>query len=207
MQRIADQIGVTLRQRGRAMVVISEGFNVGPLGFLRDSFGHEKLGSSALTVCQKLVNYLNEVGLPVKGDARGNVPGTDQRHAMAYASAVDLDEAYLAGEKAAQLAAAGESGYMATILRDPGPVYSVRYDKVPLPEVANSERTFPQAWIAGSGSDVTDEFISYARPLVGDEMVSLPMIDGRQRLARFEPVFAEKKLAKYVPEGDRGEYH
>ena len=62
---------------------------------------------------------------------------------MAYASTVDLDEAYRAGQKAAELAAAGESGYMATILREPGPIYSVRYDKVPLAEVANSERTFP----------------------------------------------------------------
>ena len=37
---------------------------------------------------------------------------------------------------------------MSTILRNPGPIYSVRYDKVPLAEVANSERTFPAKWIA-----------------------------------------------------------
>ena len=40
---------------------------------------------------------------------------------MAYASAVDLDEAYRVGQKAVELAAAGQSGFMATILRDPGP--------------------------------------------------------------------------------------
>ncbi|HVJ80873.1 MAG TPA: glycogen/starch synthase, partial [Planctomycetia bacterium] len=39
------------------------------------------------------------------GAARGNVPGTDQRHAIALASTVDLDEAYRAGQKAAELAA------------------------------------------------------------------------------------------------------
>ena len=44
--------------------------------------------------------------LAAKGSARGNVPGTDQRHAMAYASTVDLDEAYRAGQTAAHLAAA-----------------------------------------------------------------------------------------------------
>ena len=38
---------------------------------------------------------------------------------------------------------AGESGYMATILREPGPIYNVRYDNVPLAEVAGSEREFP----------------------------------------------------------------
>ena len=30
-----------------------------------------------------------------------------------------------------------------------------------------------------------------AKPLLGNEMVGLPMIDGRQRLTRFEPIFAE----------------
>ena len=98
-----------------------------------------------MTVAQMVVNYLNDVGLAAKGAARGNVPGTDQRHSMAYASTVDLDEAYRAGQMAVTLAAGGQSGYMATILRNPGAIYSVRYDKVPLAEVANSERKFPGA--------------------------------------------------------------
>ena len=79
----------------------------------------------------------------------------------------------------------------------------MRYDKVPLTEVANSERTFPAAWIAPNGCDVTDDFIRYARPLVGNDMVSLPIVDGRQRLARFTPIYAEKKLPDYVPQADR----
>ena len=67
------------------------------------------------------MNYLNQKGLPCKGAARGNVMGTDQRHSMAYASPVDLDEAYRVGQKAVELAATGQNGFMATILRDPGP--------------------------------------------------------------------------------------
>ena len=42
---------------------------------------------------------------------------------------------------------------MATILRKAGPEYGVTYDKVPLGEVANSERFFPDPWIADSGDD------------------------------------------------------
>jgi 6-phosphofructokinase 1 len=129
--------------------------------------------------------------------------GTDQRHSMAYASAVDLDEAYRVGQKALELAAAGRSGFMATILREPGAIYNVRYDKVPLAEVANSERTFSKAWIAPNGCDVTDEFVRYAKPLVGNEMIALPVIDGRQRMTRFQPIFAEQKLPKYVPQAER----
>jgi hypothetical protein len=122
---------------------------------------------------------------------------------MAYASPVDLDEAYALGQTALQLAATGQSGYMATILRNPGCVYSVRYDKVSLTDVANSERTFPAAWISPSGCDVTDDFLRYARPLLGNDMIGLPMVDGRQRLTRFQPIYAEKKLPEYVPQADR----
>jgi 6-phosphofructokinase 1 len=203
LQQLADQVNDQLKQSGRCIVVISEGFDVGDLGEVKDSFGHTSFSSSQMTVGQKVVNYLNQVGLAAKGAARGNVSGTDQRHSIAFASTVDLDEAYRAGQKAVELAATGQSGFMSTILRDPGNIYNVRYDKVPLPEVANSERMFPADWIAPSGNDVTDDFVRYARPLVGDEMVSLPMIDGRQRLARMAPIHAEKKLDAYVPQADR----
>jgi hypothetical protein len=94
---------------------------------------------------------------------------------------------------------------MATILRDPGPIYHVRYDKVPLADVAASERSFPAAWIEKNGNDVTDEFVRYAQPLVGEDMISLPLVNGRQRLARLAPIFADQKLPKYVPQADREE--
>ena len=204
LEQLADNVNDSLRKVGRCIVVLSEGFDVGDVGRVQDAFGHTSFGSSKLSVAQIVVNYLNEIGLEAKGAARGNVPGTDQRHSMAYASATDLDEAYALGQTALQLAASGQSGYMATILRNPGIVYSVRYDKVPLAEVANSERTFPKAWITPSGCDVTDEFIRYARPLIGNDMVALPMNDGRQRLTRFQPIYAEKKLPAYVPQADRG---
>jgi 6-phosphofructokinase 1 len=203
LEQLADQVNDQLRSTGRCIVVVSEGFDVGSLGEVKDSFGHVSFSASQLTVAQIVVNYLNKVGLACKGAARGNVSGTDQRHAMAYASTVDLEEAYRSGQMAALLAAGGESGFMSTILRNPGSIYGVRYDKVPLTEVANSERAFPEKWIAPNGYDVTDDFVRYAKPLVGEDMVSLPLVDGRQRLTRFQPIFASQKLDKYVPQADR----
>ena len=50
---------------------------------------------------------------------------------------------------------------------------------------------------------MTDDFVRYARPLVGNDMISLPIVDGRQRLTRFQPIHAEKKLPAYVPQGER----
>ena len=203
LEELADRVNDMLRERGRCIVVVSEGFPVGDIGERRDAFGHVMFSSSLMTVEQIVVNYLNEVGLAARGAARGNVPGTDQRDSIIYASTVDLEEAYKVGQKAVQIAVEEGSGYMATILRDPGPVYHVRYDKVPLEVVANSERAFPEAWIAPSRTDVTDDFVRYARPLIGDDWPSVPLAGGLQRFARLKPIFAEKKLPPYVPQAYR----
>ncbi|MFZ2656823.1 MAG: diphosphate--fructose-6-phosphate 1-phosphotransferase [Victivallales bacterium] len=203
MEEMADKINAMIVKRGRAIVVVSEGCDVGDLGFTKDSFGHAQFGASLTTVQQALVNYLNSKGIKAKGSARGQTFGTDQRDTAIYASTVDLDEAYRVGQKAVMLGLEGKGGFMSTILRDPGIIYNVRYDKVPLDVVANSERTFPANWITKDKSDVTDEFVAYARPLIGEDWASVPVINGRQRFARLKPVFADKKLPKYVPEADR----
>jgi len=79
----------------------------------------------------------------------------------------------------------------------------VTFDKVPLDKVANSERSFPEAWIAKNRIDVTDDFVRYARPLIGDGWPSIPLVDGRQRFAQLQPVFARQTLAPYVPQAHR----
>jgi len=203
LPQLADAVNEMLRSRGRCLLVISEGFPVGDLGELRDSFGHTQFSSSKMTVERAVVNYLNDVGLAARGAARGNVLGTDQRHSMIYASTVDLEEAYRVGQKAAQIAAEEGSGFMATILRQPGLLYQVRYDKVPLELVANSERSFPEDWIAPSRLDVTDGFVRYAQPLIGESWPSIPLIGGRQRMARLQLTFAEKVLSDYEPQAWR----
>jgi len=182
---------------------VSEGFDLGDLGFTKDSFGHAQYSASKTTVAQQVVNMLNDRKLPVPGAARGQVSGTDQRDTCVYASVVDLDEAHKVGQKAALIAIEGESGWMATILRKPGVIYSVEYDKVPLEKVANAERAFPKEWIASNRVDVTDDFIRYAKPLVGEDWASVPVVNGRQRFARFKPVFADKKLPAYSLQGLR----
>ncbi|MFO8014197.1 MAG: diphosphate--fructose-6-phosphate 1-phosphotransferase [Phycisphaerae bacterium] len=200
LAELADGVADELRESGRCVVVVSEGFDVGDLGERRDSFGHVQFSASKATAAGVVTAYLNEQGLPVSGSARCNVAGTDQRHNMIYASTVDLDEAYKVGAKAAHLAAEEGSGWMATILREPGTVYRARYDKVPLEKVANSERAFPADWIAENRRDVTDGFVDYARPLIGDDWPSVPLVDGRQRFTRFDPIFAEKQCKAYVPQ-------
>ncbi len=203
LEQLADNVNAQLERDGRCVVIVSEGYPVGDLGFSKDSFGHEQFGASRMTVQGAIVNYLNEKGINARGAARGHFPGTDQRDTAIYASIPDLDEAYRVGQKAALVAAEDGSGWMSTILREPGPIYNVRYEKVPLPDVANSERKFPAEWIAENGYDVTDEFVKYAMPLIGEDWPSVPVVGGRQRFTRFKPIFAEKKLPAYEPQAAR----
>jgi 6-phosphofructokinase 1 len=203
MPELVDRVNDLLKTRGRAIVVVSEGFEVGDIGARRDGFGHTEFGASETQVGQAVINSLNRVGLPVHGSARTNIPGTDQRHAMIYASTVDLEEAYQVGCQAVEIAASGESGFMATTLRAPGDTYRVWFDKVPLEQVANSERHFPADWIAANRVDVTDDFLRYAQPLIGTDWPDIPLENGVQRYARLKPVFADQKLPVYVPQNYR----
>jgi 6-phosphofructokinase len=200
LEQLADNVNEQLQKDGRCIVVISEGFEVGDIGEVKDAFGHTSFGSSKVSVYQAVVNYLNSKGLKAKGAARGQVMGTDQRDTMIYASTVDLDEAYKVGQKAVEIAMNEGNGWMATILREPGFIYNVKFDKVPLEKVALSERFFPDMWISKNRFDVTDEFLNYVRPLIGEDWVSVPIVNGRQRFTNFKPVFADKKLPAYTPE-------
>ncbi|HEY3298642.1 MAG TPA: diphosphate--fructose-6-phosphate 1-phosphotransferase [Armatimonadota bacterium] len=203
LKDLADNVNDELKRSGRVMVVVNEGMPLGDLGETKDAFGHTQFSASQTTVAQFVVNYLNSTGIAARGAARGQVPGTDQRNAIVYASTVDLDEAYRVGQKAVQIAAEDGNGWMSTILRKPGFIYNVEFDKVPLELVANSERTFPAEWLAPNKIDVTDDFIKYARPLIGEDWVSVPVVNGIMRFAKIQPIFADKKLPAYTPVGHR----
>ncbi len=200
LEELTDNVNDELNQSGRCLVVVSEGFDVGSVGERKDDFGHTEFGASEMTVQQIIVNHLNNSGIRARGSARGQVAGTDQRDTMVYASTVDLDESYKVGQNAVVIAAEEGSGYMSTILRRPGLIYNVDFDKVGLEQVANSEREFPKDWIASNRIDVTDDFVKYARPLIGDDWISVPLLQGIQRFCRFQKIFADQKLSAYTPQ-------
>jgi 6-phosphofructokinase len=200
LEQLADNVNDELRRSGRCLVALSEGFDVGDIGARRDAFGHVEFGASDNSAQQVVVSYLNRKGLAARGMARGNLAGTDQRHTSIHASTVDLEEAYQVGLKAVEVARHDGNGWMATILREPGSMYRVRYDKVPLEVVANSERRFPEAWLTRNRIDVTDDFVRYSRPLIGEAWPAVPLENGLQRFARFSPIFLQRRCAPYEPE-------
>jgi 6-phosphofructokinase 1 len=90
-------------------------------------------------------------------------------------------------------------GFMATLVRRPGENYRVTYGQVPLERMANSEKSFPLKWLAQPHTDVTDEFVHYARPLIGDEYPFAPLLNGLPHFTRLAEIYAEQKLETYIP--------
>ncbi len=105
--------------------------------------------------------------------ARSEKPGLAGRASIAYQSPVDRDEAIQVGEEAVRAALAGESGIMIGLERLPGAAYAVRTARIPVREVMLHERTVPDAFIAPAGNDVTQAFIDWARPLLGEPLPTM----------------------------------
>ncbi|MFC1738172.1 diphosphate--fructose-6-phosphate 1-phosphotransferase [Planctomycetota bacterium] len=199
IQMLAENVNNELKRSGRCIVVVSEGFDVGTLGEAYDGFGNIEYGASKTVAAQVVANYLNDNGLKARGQATWQLPNVLQRSTSMFASTVDIDEAYKVGQKAVQIAVTEGTGWMATILRKDTDDYSVYYDKVPLEKVANSVRFMPKEWITKKGYDVTDDFIRYAKPLIGQDWPPIRLENGLQRFAKLEIKFIDKKLPDYIP--------
>ena len=82
---------------------------------------------------------------------------------MVHVSPVDQRDAEQVGRAAVDLVVNGKTGVMVTLQ----PVDQGGTGVIQLAEVANNERTMPDGMIDSSGSNVTSQFLEYARPLIG----------------------------------------
>ena len=64
----------------------------------------------------------------------------------------------------------GNSGVMVGFERVPGTVYQMKTKLVPIKEVMLYERKMPDNFINERGNDVTQEFVDWCRPLIGDPL-------------------------------------
>ena len=131
----------------------------------RDAHGNIQLsGTGALAdlLCDEIKSKL---GIKrVRGDTFGYL----QRSFMGCVSDVDQREAREVGEKAVQYAMWGDRDGSVAIKRTG--FYSVDYQLVPLDSVAGKTRVMEDEFIAANGTDVTDAFRLYLRPLLGSGM-------------------------------------
>ena len=203
LEQLADQVADQLRRRGRCMVVISEGFDVGDVGMVKDAFGHVSFGASKLTVAQIVVNYLNEKGLPCKGvrGATSRAPTSAIRWPTPRPSIWTRRIASARKRSSWPPPARAVSWRRFCATRAPSTPFAMKRCRWRRWPTANGP--FRNSGSPPSGCDVTDDFVRYAKPLVGSDMIVLPTVDGRQRMTRFAPIYAEQKLPPYLPQADR----
>ena len=114
--------------------------------------------------------YLAELVIRRLGvKARSEKPGLLGRAQTEMQSSVDRNEAVEAGAEAVCALLDGQSGFMTGFKRVSTEPYRVRLIRIPLEDVTLAERTLPPEYIAPSGHDVTNAFLSWARPLLGDD--------------------------------------
>ncbi|WP_295749950.1 6-phosphofructokinase [Undibacterium sp.] len=159
---------------GRCVVAVSEGIHDASgtpiLSLLakdleRDAHGNVQLsGTGALAdlLCEEI-----KAKLGIKR-VRGDTFGYLQRSFIGCVSDVDQREAREVGEKAVQFAMWGKHDGSVAIRRTG--FYSVDYDLLPLEAVAGKTRTMEDEFISANGTDVTDAFRMYLRPLLGSAM-------------------------------------
>jgi ATP-dependent phosphofructokinase / diphosphate-dependent phosphofructokinase len=177
-------------RHGRCVIAVSEGIHDAagqPIlarlakDLERDAHGNVQLsGSGALAdlLCEEIKTRL---GIKrVRGDTFGYL----QRSFVGCVSDVDQREAREVGEKAVQYAFWGDRSGSVAIKRTG--FYSADYELLPLEAVAGKTRTMEDEFISDSGTDVTDAFRMYLRPLLGSRMPDAYRLRGAQVAKRHQ---------------------
>jgi len=113
--------------------------------------------------------YLTKLVIEKLGiKARSEKAGLLGRCCTDLASEVDIEEAVRMGALAARTVLSGKGGMMPGLKRISDEPYRCEEILIPVEEVMLHERLFPKEYIADNGIDVTEAFIRWAKPLVGE---------------------------------------
>lgn len=181
-----EKVKKALETTPNLVVCVSEGINDGNGTFICefasdvgvDTFGHKMLTGSG-----KYLENLIKEKLGVK--VRSVELNVSQRCSSSCLSKTDLDEADHSGAFAVNAALNGETGKMISFVRANTSPYELSFSTADVNIICNQEKAVPLSWITKDGSDVTDEFIRYAAPLIQGS-VDVPTENGL-------PLFAFRK--------------
>ena len=148
-----------------------------------DAFGHKQLTGTARYLAEKISR---EVGCKTRAIEFNSL----QRSASHIVSRVDITEAFQVGGAAVKAAFEGETGKMIILKRVSDDPYICVTDIYDVHKVANVEKKVPREWINEAGDYVTEEFVSYIKPLIQAELTPI-MVDGLPRHLYYTDV--EKK--------------
>ena len=169
-------------EKSSVVIAVSEGLKLadgrfacelGNASDFVDAFGHKQLSGCAAALANIVAGA---TGLKT----RAVEFSTLQRAATHIASLQDINEAFSVGYLAGQAAEEGKTGMMITIdVKERNP-YQVGYSIYDIHAIANVERPVPAEWIINDGTDVSEEYVNYARPLILGELTPM-MVNGTPR--------------------------
>lgn len=186
-EKFLSDVKTVVDAKKYCVVAVSEGIRfengkyVGEDQSATDVFGHSQLGG----VCSVLKAKVKTLGLKCKAVELNIL----QRCAAHCASDTDVEESFNAGRQAVKKAVAGETDKMIAFRRKPGETYEIEYVAEPLSSAANAEKRIPAEWITADGTNLTDDFVAYALPLIAGEP--------KRRLKNGLPVYANLKNIKF----------
>ena len=178
-----EKVRTSLETTPNLVVCISEGIHDNTGTFIceysndvgTDTFGHKMLTGSG-----KYLENLVKERLGVK--VRSVELNVCQRCSSSMLSKTDQKEAIASGAYGVKAALNGASGKMVAFERLDGDDYQSDYVLKDVNVICNQEKCVPATWITADGSDVTEDFIRYARPLIQGE-VTVPTEDGVPKFA------------------------
>lgn len=150
------------------VIAISEGIRHENGKYFSDSdcvSSHDEFGHAQLSGAAKVVESVLKDKFSVK--TRSVELNVLQRCSSHFSSLCDLDESIMIGKAGAISASQGKTGIVLGFRRCGE--YSVDIVENKAVDVANFEKKVPHEFIAENGRDVTEEFITYCKPLVMGE--------------------------------------
>ena len=182
VEKFGEKVRDLLAKKSSVVVAVSEGIRLADgryvcelgqsIDFV-DAFGHKQLSGTA----NYLASYIaGEIGCKT----RAIELSTLQRAASHCSSRVDILEAYQVGGAAVKAADEGDSGKMVVLQRLSDDPYQASTEVKDVHKSANDEKLVPRSWVIEEGDYVTEDFISYVRPLIQGD-VSPVVVDGIPR--------------------------
>ena len=182
IDRFLTKVKELLKKKSSVVIAVSEGIKLADGRYVCelganvdfvDAFGHKQLTGTA--------SYLaNRVAGEIGCKTRAIELSTLQRAASHCASRVDILEAYQVGGAAVKAADEGDSGKMVVLERHSDDPYQCGTAVKDVHKIANDEKIVPREWVNKEGTYVTDEFVTYVRPLIQGDVAPV-MVDGIPR--------------------------
>ncbi|MBQ0724047.1 MAG: 6-phosphofructokinase, partial [Cycloclasticus sp.] len=190
-QKFLAKVKITVEQYGFCCIVVSEGVKNPNGEFLaeagtRDAFGHAQLGGVAPVVAEMI-----KVAHGYK--YHWAVADYLQRAARHIASKTDVEQAYAMGKAAVELALAGKTAVMPTIVRTSNQPYQWEIGVGELKDIANVEQMLPPHYISDDGFGITPACEAYLRPLIMGEDYP-PYVNGLPQYVRLKNLAVAKIL-------------